>query len=233
MAVNSNYKCNLCKDTQMIIKDKEKDVWGPCSCREIRNYETRLESSGIAVGIRRKRFDNFNIDKKDATVVNAFYTSKDYADKFNQYRNDSNHSLALLGQPGAGKTHLTIAIANQLMDQGIGVLYMPYTTAITELKQFNNSEYAQDYNKKLNMYKNATVLLIDDLFKDSQSQADMRIIFEIINVRYLNGTPVIISSEKTPQELVALNEAIGTRILEMCKGRVIVFVGKKLNHRIF
>ena len=44
------------------------------------------------------------------------------------------------------------------------------------------------YEKIVGKYKNVRVLLIDDLFK-------VNIMFEIVNFRYFNNLPIIISCE--------------------------------------
>ena len=41
--------------------------------------------------------------------------------------------------------------------------------------------------------------------------------FEIINYRYINKLPIIVSSEYSIDELLNFDEAIGSRIYEMCK----------------
>lgn len=39
------------------------------------------------------------------------------------------------------------------------------------------------------------MLLIDDLFKGSISKSDVNIMFEIVNSRYFNNLPIMISCE--------------------------------------
>ena len=88
-------------------------------------------------------------------------------------------------------------------------------------------------NKYLNRYKNARVLLIDDLFKGNITPSDINIIFEIINYRYFNNKPIIVSTEKYKSDLLKIDEAIGSRILEMCDKFNIEVRGKGLNYRIY
>ena len=47
----------------------------------------------------------------------------------------------------------------------------------------------------MNRYKNAKILLIDDLFKVSVSKSDVNIVFEIVNFRYFNNLLIIVSYE--------------------------------------
>lgn len=66
-----------------------------------------------------------------------------------------------LEEVGSGKTHLSSSIANKLMDNCVGVLYMSYREAITKIKQ--NVIDIEEYERIIGRYKRANVLLLDDL----------------------------------------------------------------------
>ena len=89
------------------------------------------------------------------------------------------------------------------------------------------------YEKIMNRYKQCKVLLIDDLFKGNITFSDINIIFEIVNYRYFNNLAMIISTEKCKSDLLQIDEAIGSRILEMTKDYNIELKGRKLNYRIY
>lgn len=161
--------------------------------------------------------------------------SIEYIQKFGEIEKSRSNSLAFLGSPGAGKTHLTIAIANALLNQGISVRYMQYREALTTLVQVRFDEAS--YIKEIEKWKRCRVLLIDDLFKgairrDGTLGQEGTIIFEIVNHRYMAGKPVLISSELTMDKIVDLDEAVGTRLAELSKGRIVEFVGKHQNNRM-
>ena len=56
--------------------------------------------------------------------------------------------------------------------------------------------------------------------------------YEIVNYRYMNQLPMIISTEKSLKELIQFDEAIGSRIIEMSREHVVVFKDKSLNYRL-
>ncbi|WP_042274742.1 hypothetical protein [[Clostridium] dakarense] len=62
---------------------------------------------------------------------------------------------------------------------------------------------------------------------------NINIVFELVNHRYFNNLPVIVSSEKSFEELIEIDEAIGSRLIEMCKGYRVEIRGKRLNYRIY
>jgi DNA replication protein DnaC len=210
------------------IIDEKTNTARPCKCREVKAYKRILKSSGISEAFRRKSFDNFKIN--NPLTAQAKKMAINYVRYFSRIKDQRNNSIAFLGQVGAGKTHLSIAIANELMKQNVGVLYMQYREAITHLKQnMLDEEY---YQKEMCKYKTASVLLIDDLYKGKITDSDLNIMFEIINYRYLKQLPIIVSSEYTVDKLLNFDEAIGSRIIEMCKKHIIEFHGQELNYRI-
>lgn len=75
--------------------------------------------------------------------------------------------------------------------------------------------------------------MIDDLFKGSVSKSDVNIMFEIVNFRYFNNLPVIVSCEKDIEKLLEIDEAIGSRLIEMSKDYLVVMKGSKLNFRVY
>ena len=96
---------------------------------------------------------------------------------------------------------------------------MPYRDVITKIKQ--NMLDAEYYCKMISKYQTCEVLLIDDLFKGKINESDVNIIFEIVNYRYLNYLPIIVSSEFSIDRLLNFDEAVGSRVYEMCKDYVV------------
>lgn len=225
----SKYECEICQDIEFILNPETGGV-RPCECQEIKKYNRILKNSGISEAFRRKTLSNFTLDGKNQLVKVAYNMATNYTKNFKAIEQDRHNSITFLGKPGSGKTHLTIAIANQLMEQRVAVLYMQYREAITQIKQCITDE--ENYQKILSKYKQARVLMIDDLFKGKITESDLNIMFEIINHRYLNGQPVIISSEFMVNDLLKFDEALGSRIVEMSKGRIVEFQGPGLNHRL-
>lgn len=153
-----------------------------------------------------------------------------YYQDFENIKDTRGNSIIFSGNPGCGKTHLSIAIANNLMSKKKKVMYMPYRDMIINIKQ--NMLNGELYAKILNKYKKAEILLIDDLFKGQISKSDINIMFEIINYRYMNNMPMIISTELSIKEIIEIDEAIGSRIYEMIKGYTIEIIGSENNYRL-
>ena len=224
---NDEYNCDKCYDLTFVF---EGNTAIPCECRAVIEAKNILKNSGISEEFQNKRFENYNYGF-DSQCIYAFTKAKEYVNNFDNMIASRKNSILFMGQVGSGKTHLSMAIANNLIDMGVGVIYMPFRDVITNIKQnIMDEEY---YRKAVSRYKNAKVLLIDDLFKGSISKSDINIMFEIINYRYFNKMPMIVSSEKSFSELIDIDEALGSRIIEMSKDYMIQIKGKKLNYRIY
>lgn len=227
-SLKNKYKCTKCKDRMFI--ELEDGSFGSCECRNIRIAEYKLKASGVSEEFRKKRFENFNYENSIESME-AYIKAKNYSKNFNSIKSSNNNSIMLLGQVGSGKTHLAMAISNIMLDNSIGVIYMPYRSVITKIKQSVTDE--ENYQKEVNIYKNAEVLLIDDLFKGRITEADINIIYEIVDYRYFKNLPMIITTEKNIEDLVEIDEAIGSRLYEKSKNYIIEMKGKKLNYRIY
>ncbi len=188
-----------------------------CECRKIEKLKGEWKYSGINVEHSAHTFSNFEVWNKASEI--AKNTAVTYYNDFNAVKDSRRNSIIFCGQVGSGKSHLSVALALNFLKQKIKVVYMPYRDVITKLKQnMIDSEY---YSKTISKYQLCEVLLIDDLFKGKINESDINIVFEIINYRYLNFLPIIVSSEFSIDRLLAFDEAVGSRIYEMCKNYVV------------
>ena len=230
---SSSYKCSKCKDTSWIEKD---GAYTRCSCYT-EEYLSRLwENFGVKLKDIKllREYEPYNDSTKKAKDKAA-----DYIRNFDEIKDTRENGFALLGQPGAGKTHIVLAIGKALLEKKISVVYMPYLEVIKELKAL--AMYQEDYEKLLRRYTKAKVLIIDDLFKDKVkkgriaaelSETDLKHIYPILNYRYLNYLPTIISSECTPNMILELDEALGGRILETTGPRFSLTFKGDCNYRL-
>ena len=224
----TSYNCNLCKDTTWILDDVGKVV-ARCKCYEIIKVKEQWEASGLKTDDLDKTFGSYapwnDLTKKMKNTTTNYYL------RFKEIEKTKHNSILFCGQPGAGKTHLSIALANNFIKKdGKKVVYMPYRSVITKLKQnILDKDY---YNNLVSKYQVAEILLIDDLFKGNVNKADINIMFEIINHRYINKLPIIVSTEYLVEEMLSFDEAIGSRIYEMSKDFIVEIRGKENNYRL-
>lgn len=208
-----SYRCEACRDTGWILKAMEhgNPLAIECTCRKREKVKKQWEACGINPEMIDCTFGNFNVYNNVSERMKDVALS--YINEFDDIRESRKNSIMLCGQSGCGKTHLSMAIALNMLNRNMKVVYMPYRDAITKLKQnMLNEEY---YRKSISRFQTCEVLLIDDLYKGRVNESDINIMFEIINYRYLNFLPVIVSTEFTVKNLLEFDQAIGSRIFEM------------------
>lgn len=249
-----SFDCSKCKDTEWLhtIDEYGRLVSTPCECREKKIYLKILEKSGISQEFQKIGFKDYLTENRPEIVRIAKQAAIEYVKNYEIIKDSKENSICFLAKNkdgiGAGKTHLSIAIANNLMARNIPVLYMPYREVMTHLKQLlaygrrynKDDDENEDYRKEINRYKIAKVLLVDDLFKGKINATDINIMFEIINYRSLNQLPIIVSSEFSQKGLLDFDVGIGSRIIHMCKKYLIEFYltpeeikkGMTLNYRL-
>lgn len=128
--IDKEYKCEKCRDLTFIIND---GIAVPCECRALKQAEDILKKSGISEEFRNKTFDNFNY-AHDIQTIEAFTKASFYVKAFYEIEDSRNNSIIFMGQVGYGKTYLSMAISNILMDGGVGVIYMPFRDVIINIK---------------------------------------------------------------------------------------------------
>lgn len=227
----TGYKCPECMDVGWVLRKdgSGNDYAERCACWGREEARRLMRLSGVSPEFQGKGFENFNTGNHPQ-LVNAKSKSIGYLESFREREKTRHNSIMFCGQVGSGKTHLGIAVCNKLMDQNIAVSYMAYRNAITRIKQVMTDE--AEYNRALRPYIHARVLYIDDLLKGRVTESDVNILYEIVNYRYMNSLPLIISTEQPIEGLIGFDEAIGSRIVEMCRGNIVQLHGKDLNYRM-
>ncbi|KEH97192.1 ATPase AAA [Clostridium botulinum] len=221
------FKCEKCKDTGWII-GKDNLSMTRCKCQEGEIAKRQWIKRGINPEKSDKTFGNFKV-WNDTSMI-AKNTATSYYKKFDDIRDSKQNSIIFCGQVGSGKTHLSIALALNFIKKGTNVIYMPYRDVVTALKQ-NMIDY-EYYKREISKYQLAEILLIDDLFKGKVTESDVNIMFEIINYRYLNNLPIIVSTEFIIEKMLNFDEGVGSRIYEMCKHFIVQIEGKENNYRL-
>lgn len=213
-------------------QEKILDVMKDCECHKKVVSQNLIKSSEITEEFKKVGFGSFELEGKHQLINDAYQCAINYFKDFDSIKGSRHNSISLLGQPGCGKTHLLTAVANNLIvKKQVSVLYFPFVEGFNDLKDdFNLLE------QKIQRMKRVGVLFIDDLFKGREFPTGFQIeqMFGVINYRYLNHKPIMVSSEKTVDELCDIDEALGTRIYQMCQDFTVVIKGdrKVLNHRL-
>lgn len=191
-----------------------------CKCMPARRSYRKMRKSGLGDMIGRYTFGTW--ETPETWQKQALGLARRYV------RGNEGWFLAS-GQSGSGKTHLCTAISVELLKRNIEIRYMLWRDLAVKAKALVNTD---EYHRILQPLKDVPVLYIDDMYKTGKGQspttADVNLAFELINYRYNDETKrTIISTERTLDELMSIDEAVGSRIYERSKGYRLDFSDKQ------
>lgn len=204
------------KKLRMLEEEKKLEIMQEFS----RKVEKIIKNSKMSKRNLSYKFDNFELNTSNKKVFNNL---KNYSEKL--VNGIEKKGLILVGNNGVGKTHLAFSIANKLIENGIPVIYGTLINLLAELRNSYDTDNDISEMEIIKLYENVALLIIDDLGKEKPSEWGLEKLFTIINSRYENNLPVIITTNYNQNSLVerlSLNGEIETaksiisRLYEMC-----------------
>ena len=192
------YECTKCGDTGFVDNKM-------CSCMKEALTLAGIESSGFANLIKEQRFDNFSLDfyKKNATYYDMMGKNleflKEYAKNFDA---KNSQSILMMGGTGLGKTHLSSAVAYEVIEKGNDVFY---TGAIDLFSQFEIQRfksYNNEPNELIERYFESDLLIIDDLGTEMINQFSVSTLYNLLNDRLSRKKPTIVSTNLSKDEIM-------------------------------
>lgn len=179
-----------------------------------------IENSKMSKRNLNYKFANFEVNSNNKKVYQSL---KEYSEKL--ANSVERKGLILVGNNGVGKTHLACSIANELIKDGIPIIYGTLINLLAELKNTYDVDNNISEMKIIKLYEKVDLLIIDDLGKEKPSEWGLEKLFTIINSRYENNLPVIITTNYDQNSLInrlSINGEIETaksiisRLYEMC-----------------
>ena len=244
----SDEKCPDCgqpiKYGYIPILDKERAIECPCvTAKQAEEQKQRIEKGVKYIRSQMRTLSGMKTRQRGISLCgissregqkDAFEAAVEFVDRFSKSKNGKVKGLLFSGGVGSGKTLLSAAILNTIIDntevsehdaEGAGTSRFEYSpvrfTSTVELFERLKSTYSAD-NKEtaqgiMSALKECRVLALDDMGAEKPTEWVNERLFEIIDYRYNEYLPVIASTNATPAELkTQIGERSFDRLREMC-----------------
>ena len=192
------YDCPLCSDTGY--------VGGKiCDCVKHLVSAFIAEEMSEEMPLGTSRFDNFDLkyypdkDTKEGNprrrMTTILKVCREYALKFDP---KTSGNLLFMGSAGLGKTHLTLALAGEVIERG----FIPvYGAAENLFSQIEKEKFTGENRGAYDAMIKSDLLVIDDLGAEMATSFSKSALYNLVNTRLLANRPMIINTNLTMKEI--------------------------------
>jgi len=176
---------------------------------------TLRERSGLS-----KRMKGYTLGNFKPTVSNAAGRARvkvdGYLEDWEENR-EAGKGLYFCGGVGTGKTHLAVAVMNELIrKKRTPSLFVTVPELLDNLRETYNKP-GRNLDEWMDVVQNAEFLVLDDLGSERTTEWVRERIFVIVNHRYREALPTVFTSNIGPKDLAEqLGERTASRIIAMC-----------------
>jgi DNA replication protein DnaC len=188
----------------------------PCDCPAYHELTLRRRqtSAGVPPRFSAKTFENFVVPKGDADLERVLAVAKSYATGF--HRGETS-GILMRGVPGCGKTHLAAAVLQVVIRRGFTGRFENFSDLLSNIRNTFNKGSDVTEGDLLDVVDDVDLLVLDDLGAEMTSDFVRDRLYLILNRRYDNNRPVIITTNCDEHELSArVGERTASRLCEMC-----------------
>lgn len=201
------YTCPDCSDSGFVNGV-------PCSCLKREIAKIGAEKMNANAMLSLCSFDSFSLDyyrnlpEEQFAAMQKIYTQcLEYAEHFSPQA----PSIFMRGRTGLGKTHLSLSIANVVLEHGWSVIY---DSASALLRKIENEKFARTPDAQasdtMGLLLDCDLLIFDDFGTEFDTAFTKSAIYTLFNGRLSAGKPTIIS---TNLDLDDVQERYGDRIV--------------------
>lgn len=200
-----------------------------------RAYERRLRTAQkLGEALIPKRFtkrtlDNYSADTEGQRRALSF--CRHYVKTFDTIR-ETGRCMVLIGKPGTGKTHLGVAIANELLlKTSRTAVYRRVGAILQSIRATYDRSSERTEADILSSLIEPDLLVLDEVgvSKEQPSDFELTTLFAVINGRYEQELPTIVISNLAGEEL---SKAMGERCVDRLReGSLIVVPFDWESHR--
>jgi DNA replication protein DnaC len=177
---------------------------------------TLRERSGLSKRMRGYTFANFK-PYLSPSAARAAEKVENYLKNWEENK-EAGRGLYFCGDVGTGKTHLAVAVMNEVMQRKrVPSLFVTVPEFLDNLREAYMIP-GRDLDEWMDAVKNADLLVLDDLGAEKPNPWVRERLFVVVNHRYREALPTLFTSNIGPRDLASqLGERTASRIIAMCE----------------
>ncbi len=148
-------------------------------------------------------FGTFSLRKDEKLPAGDLETLDNAFQQAQQFAEDPEGWLVLMGTYGSGKTHLAASIANYRASQGFPVMFVVVPDMLDHLRATFNPSSETSYDRRFEEIRNAPLLVLDDLGSQATRPWVQEKLYQLVNHRYNAGLPTVITTADALDEIDA------------------------------
>ena len=170
----------------------------------------------ITKQFKQKTLENFITDEQNIKTKLA-------AQKFLTDFNNMKKGIIFVGENRTGKTHISMAICNELLKNNVPIIFGTLTQLVEKYAICYKNHTESELTK---LYTKVDLLVIDDLGVEPMNDWLLSKLFTIINERIINELPFIITTNydmealkqrlSIPNKVCKTTDSIISRLSNMC-----------------
>lgn len=184
-----------------------------------RERAARYRAAGLPLRFWERDFGGYRT--RTAEQRQALATVRRYAEHFAALA-ERGTCLLLCGSFGTGKTHLAVALAKALLEEGYEVRYGGARALLRDIRETWATPGARE-SEAIGRLVECDLLILDEVGMQFGSDAERLLLFDVLNGRYEALKPTVLASNLTVAELP---EYLGGRLVDRLRengGAVVPF----------
>ncbi len=206
----------------VVVADGRAGTALPCPCRQRDVVPRLIAAAGIPSRYRHCKLSNFHVSSRQSRVDKQLHearrTAERYVEEFVQEGIGFRQSgLLLVGPPGAGKTHLAVAVLVELIERyRVHGRFVEFTSLIHQLQSTFDAGSPESKRQVLDPLSEVELLVLDELGAQQPTPWVRDILYLIINNRYTRRLPTLFT---TNYRLESAQNKVAKRTPNLDRGR--------------
>lgn len=180
-----HYNCPVCCDTGYNGSKF-------CSCFNKLCGKLSADELNKNAQLKLSSFDTFSLSYYNGEDYQTMKKILEFTHQYAATFSENSGSIFMLGKTGLGKTHLSLAIANTVLEKGYSVIY---DSIINILRNIEKEHFSREHTSEvIDLVMDTELLILDDLGTEYETPFYNATVYNIINTRLNSGKPTIIST---------------------------------------